>query len=155
MKRTKLQLDEMQLEKLYQIEEIGENICFFGLIAAILIQLLIGCNLRQIIGELIVFVVLSIYTLISSITQGIWAKCIAPTSVNNILASAVAAALVGIFFAAKLFAVSKLAITPGRIAAIAAMMFAVFAICLLPLELFRKLYQKRRDALDSEGESEE
>lgn len=154
-KRSKLQLDEMQLEKLYKIEEVGENICFFGLIAAILIQLLIGCTFRQIIGELIVFFALTVYTLVASLAEGIWSKSVAPTLKNNLLGGLIAAAAVGAFFAAKLFVFSRLAVSPARIRAIAIAMIIVFVLCFLPLELFRRLYQKRRDTLDHTGDSEE
>lgn len=154
-KHSKLQLDEMQLEKLHKIEEVGENICFFGLIAAILIQLLLGCTFRQIIGELIVFFALTVYTLVASLTQGIWSKSVAPTLRNNLLGGVIAAVTVGAFFAAKLFLFSKLAVTSARMRMIAIMMIIVFVLCFLPLELFRRLYQKRRDTLDHTGDSEE
>lgn len=148
--RVKIQLDEMQQEKLYKIEEKGENICFWGLLAAIVIQLLLGADLRQVIGEIVVFAVLSAFLLYASITQGIWSKRTAPTINSNVWYSVIAAVAVGIIFAVKGFVISKQAFSWGRLAVIIGTMIGVYILCFAALEVFRRMYLKRRSNLDGE-----
>jgi len=156
MKKRKTNLlDEMQRGKLYQMEEIGENICFWGLLAAIAIQLVLGCELRQVLGEMIVFALLCIYLLVAAIWRGIWTNAIAPTRKNNAIAGAAAAAVIGAFSAIRAFAVLKQAFSWGKIGTIALSMALAFLLCFAALEACRRLYQKRRKALDGENEGEE
>lgn len=148
-KHEKNLLDEMQQGKLYQITQTGENLCFWCLLAAIVIQLLLGGGLIQVMGEIIVFALLGLYLLIASMKQGIWAKHAAPTVKNNALASLIAAAAIGAVFVIKALIVSKQALEFQAVASILLAMAVGFLVCFALLEAFRIMYQKRRNTLDA------
>ena len=155
MKRNKDQglLDEMQRTKQFQIEEIGANLCFWGLLAAIVIQLLLKGTLTQVLGEIIVFAALSVFNLAASIRQGIWTNRFAATRKNCVWGSVLAAAAVGAVFLVKAL-LSRQPFTLQLAAVIGGSMAAAFAVCLLLLESFRRVYQKRREQLD-EGDGQD
>jgi len=145
----------MQREKLARIEAKGESICFWGLLAAILIQLMLGPDFRQIIGELAVFAVLSGYMAAACVRQGIWTRSIAPTLKNNAIGSAAAAAAIGVIAAIRAFAIRKLPFSWDRALEILITVAVVYALCFVVLEIVRRLYQSKRNALDDVDEETE
>ena len=54
-------LDEMQNQKLLKLEEYGFWIMFWVLLASIVVQLFTGAGIKEIIGEIVVLLIGSIY----------------------------------------------------------------------------------------------
>ena len=69
----------MQDSKLLKIEETGLWLSFWGLMAAIIIQFVIGTTLKGIAGEIFVLVIQSIYIAFSNIRNGLWTRSYSPT----------------------------------------------------------------------------
>ena len=98
MKAKNNNLDERQEQILLKIEHIGCWLAFWGLLAAILVQeVMYPGELRAIAGEWIVFMVLCIYILAGCLKNGIWDRRLKPNFRTNLLASFVAAVVVGLF----------------------------------------------------------
>ena len=57
LKKRAGNLDEMQDQKLLKLEEYGFWILFWTLLASILIQLITGAGMKEVIGEIIVFLI--------------------------------------------------------------------------------------------------
>lgn len=99
MKKTKSNLDELQELKLLKIEHNGCWLAFWGLLAVILTQIAIGNDSRQdLAGEWIVFMCLALYLTVGCIRNGIWDRKLKPNFKNNIMASSIAAVVMGILW---------------------------------------------------------
>ena len=156
MKKRQNMLDEMQENKLMKIEGAGFWLAFAGLLAAIIIQVLVYPNLRQIAGELTVFFIMSIYLIVLCLKNGLWSRTPVPTVKGNAISSAVAALAIGMI----LFARSQLILRNGLSKEFAVTLFlsmaVVFGGCFATLELTRVVYRRRRRQLDDgDGKSEE
>ena len=154
MKKMKNNLDELQELKLLKIEHNGCWLAFWGLLAAMLIQIAIGNDSRQnLVGEWIIFMCLAAYLTISCIRNGIWDRKLKPNLKTNLAASGIAAAVVGIFW----FFISyrnyhKLV---GSIATGIIMFLSVGVLCFFALTLSSKFYKKRIQKLEDIDESTE
>ena len=104
--KTKSNLDEMQRGKLLKIEEIGVWLAFWGLLAAVIVQLLLKADLTQVIGEICVFALVSVYLCVASIKNGLWTASIAASRKTNALFSIVPAAAIGLVSAVKALVIS-------------------------------------------------
>ena len=99
MKKTKSNLDELQELKLLKIEHNGCWLAFWGLLAVILTQIAIGNDSKQdLSGEWIVFMCLALYLTVGCIRNGIWDRKLKPNFKNNIMASSIAAVVMGILW---------------------------------------------------------
>lgn len=100
MKKMKNKLDEMQEQKLLQIEHNGFWIAFWGIVISIIVQIIIfgQQNWQSTIGELVLLFLVSIYTLVACIKNGIWDRNLAPTPKTNIVISIISSAVVGILY---------------------------------------------------------
>ena len=69
-------LDEMQEQKLLKIEHYGFWLAFWGLAAVIIMQVIMTKDVSNIstklAGETLVFLLISIYTLVACLVNGIW-----------------------------------------------------------------------------------
>ena len=155
MKKRKNNLDELQELKLLKIEHNGCWLAFWGLLAAILIQIAMGnAKMQNIGGEWIVFMCLAVCLGVSCIRKGIWDRRLKPSFRNNIITSGIAAAFMGVFW----FFVSyrnyhKLV---GSIATGVIMFFSIGILCMIALTICSKIYQKRVQKLEEgEDDSEE
>lgn len=141
-------LDEMQEKQLAKIESTGFWLAFWGLLAAVVFQVLVKPDLKQIVGELAVFFLMSAYLIIFSLKNGLWAKTPVPTSKGNMVSSIIAA----LAFGSILLVRSQLILRRGFSAGFAATLFLsvvlVFAGCFVTLEIVRTIYQRRRGKLD-------
>lgn len=156
MKKRQNMLDEMQENKLMKIEGAGFWLAFAGLLAAIIIQVLVYPNLRQIAGELTVFFIMSIYLIVLCLKNGLWSRAPVPTVKGNAISSAVAALAIGMILIAR----SQLILRNGLSKEFAVTLFlsmaVVFGGCFATLELTRVVYRRRRRQLDDgNGKSEE
>lgn len=146
-------LDEMQENKLKTIESMGFWLAFAGLLAAIIIQVLIRPDLKQITGELVVFFAMSAYLVVFCLKNGLWSRTPAPTVKGNVVSSAVAALALGAVLTAR----SQLILHKGFSVEFAALLLLAmgiaFAGCFATLEVTRALYRRRRRELDhTDGE---
>ena len=153
MKKTKSNLDELQELKLLKIEHNGCWLAFWGLLAVILTQIAIGNDSRQdLAGEWIVFMCLALYLTVGCIRNGIWDRKLKPNFKNNIMASSIAAVVMGIlWFIISYRNYHKLA---GSIATGVIMFFSIEILCFLALTLTSKIYKKRLKKLEDDSEDE-
>ena len=106
MNKRKNNLDEMQEQKLLKIEHNGMWFAFWGLLAIMLIQVVIGRDnfIRNIAGEWFLLMCLSVYSGVACIKNGIWDRKLKPNLKTNILLSFVSAAILGlVIFLASYF----------------------------------------------------
>lgn len=145
MKRSNL--DEMQEQKLLKIEHVGCWLAFWGLLAAMAIQALIGQG-TAVFGEWIVFMVLALYLGISCVRAGIWDRRLQMNTKTNLLLSMIAALCAGGFFG--LFLYLRYQAIHGALAAGGIMAGVTFALCMIALTIAMKATQKRLEKLNEE-----
>lgn len=140
-------LDEMKELELLKIEHRGMWLAFWGLLASILLQIILGFGFRQIMGEWIVFMVLCLYVLVACTRKGIWDRYLKPNIKTNLVLSLIAAA-----------AVCGAAAARGNWAATAALPLGTvilgaitFGLCFALLTVCGKLYARRKAKLNGEA----
>ena len=148
-KRTPSQLDEMQQAKLLKINSNGMNLCYIGLLAAILIQWLARRDFSAIMGEVIVFFLLVFYITGASIYEGLWSSKVKPSIRSNLLISLIPAAAVGILLFLR-NALSADASTVLSAPVILLLMGIAYALCMAVLSALLCLYNRRRSVLDEQ-----
>lgn len=148
-KRTPSQLDEMQQAKLLKINSNGMNLCYIGLLAAILIQWLVKRDFSAIIGEVIVFYLLMFYITGASIYEGLWSSKVKPSIRSNLLISLIPAAAVGVLLVLR-NALSADASTVLSAPVILLLMGIAYALCMAVLSALLCLYNRRRNVLDEQ-----
>ena len=144
----KSNLDEMQEQALLKIEHNGCWLAFWGLLAAMGIQLLLGIGGKALLGEWIVFMGMCVYLVAACLRQGIWDRRLKANGKTNLVVSAVAGVAMGIYFAILLKDTEMDLIVYLMICLIPAIV--VFALCMLLLTLSMAVYKKRRAKLDQE-----
>ena len=92
--KMKNNLDEMQEIKLRGIERNGCWFAFWALPAAMMIQLVLGAEPKQMAGEWIVFMCLALYLGIACMRAGIWDRHIPATPLANLVCSLIAGIIV-------------------------------------------------------------
>lgn len=148
---SKTNLDEMQERRLFQIEEIGFWLTFWASGAAVVIQAVLGADLKQIAGEGIVLLISSAYLVFATVRNGIWTKNgLAPTFRTNALVSLIPAGMCGVILLIRVLAVLKRPLTLGVAGVALAFAGVCYLGCLGALEALRAVYRKRRDELDAE-----
>lgn len=154
MKLRKSDLDEMQEQKLLRIEHNGCWLAFWGLLAAMAIQLAIyGPDAPgYYAGEWVVFMALALYQGIATARNGIWDRRLRPNAKTNLLLSLIAAVAV----AALMFTVTytRYGSLAGSIATGAITGGWSFGLCFGALSLAARYVRKRRQALEAEPEDE-
>lgn len=145
-------LDEMQNQKLMKLEEYGFWIMFWTLLASIVVQLILGCSLKEVLGEIVVFLIGSIYLTATTLKNGLWERTSTPSRKGNAAVSAVPAILIGIINVLKIIQNDK-ADTKSILITIA-ISIVVYAGCFIILEVLRTAYNKRRTKLDDIDEKE-
>ena len=154
MKNVKNNLDEMQEAKLLQIEHNGCWLAFWGLLAAIVVELFVfGVeNMRYFLGEWIVFMALCVYLGEACLRNGIWDRRLKADRKTNAIVSLIAGTAAGLVFAA--ISLVRYHSVPGAIATFAMLFVFVGAACYLALSLTAKEYKKKLAQLESEDEEE-
>lgn len=101
----KNQLDEMQEQKLLKIEHNMAWLAFWGLLAAIVAQVvLLGFgDFKAIAGECIVVIVISVYLVIDCVHNGIWDRKLKADPKTNFLASLIGALIFGAVTAFRVY----------------------------------------------------
>ena len=143
----KSNLDEMQEQELLKIEHKGCWLAFWGLLAAMAIQMVMRVPGRQVLGEWIVFMVLCLYLCIACLRKGIWDRHLKANWKTNLIASLLAAVVTGMlvtlsnpYLSEPLDYVLVAGLTGGF----------TFVLCFAGLTLCTKLYRSRRKKLDAE-----
>ena len=150
----KNKLDEMQELKLLKLESRGFWLAFFGLFAAILIQIaLYGPEFSErAMGEFIVFLSMGIYLVGGCLKNGIWDRHLQASPAVNIGASFLAAALTGLFNA--IMSYRDYHSVGGAVAVFLVYFFMTGIILSVTLCVCTALYQRRRKQLEAETEDE-
>ena len=143
----KSNLDEMQEQALLKIEHNGCCLAFWGLLAAIALQMVMRVPGRQMLGEWIVFMSLSLYIVIACLRKGIWDRHLKANRKTNLIVSLLAAVATGIlvtlsnpYLSEPLDYVLVAGLTGGF----------TFVLCFAALSVCKKLYRNRRNKLDKE-----
>ena len=154
MKKWKNQLDERQEQKMLRIEHNGCWLAFWGLVIAIIAQIMYygpDCS-KEIIGEFIVFMCLACYIAIGCVINGIWDRKLAPSWKVNLCTSLIAGVVSGGIRFAINYREYQMA------AAGAAVGFFVgiytFAGCFILLSIALFIYKWRENRLEDETEDE-
>ena len=143
----KSNLDEMQEQALLKIEHNGCWLAFWGLLAAMALQMVMRVPGRQMLGEWIVFMALSLYIVIACLRKGIWGRRLKAGWKTNLVGSLLAAVITGIlvtlsnpYLTEPLDYVLVAGLTGGF----------TFVLCFAALSVCTKLYRNRRNKLDKE-----
>ena len=146
-------LDEMQNQKLLKLEEYGFWIVFWALLASIIVQLIAGAGIKEVIGEIIIFLIGSVYLAITTLKNGLWTRSSVPSRKGNALVSVIPAAVIGALNVFKM--IQNNGISAYALLVTVGIMAAAYAGCFAILELFRASSQKRRSELDDIDEESE
>ena len=151
MMKKKNQLDEMQEQKLLAIEHNGMWFAFWGLFAAIMIQVVAGTP-ETVLGEVIIFLCMAVYQVAACIRNGIWDRRLSPTPKTNLVISIIA----GLVCAVVWFTVSfmKYHAFYGSLATGAFGFLVCVAVCYAALSWVASLYKKRHEALEKDNTEE-
>lgn len=101
--RKKTVLDEREMMEMYRIEHYGLWLMYGLLCAAILVQLLMGADLKQMAGEIAVVAVTSVAMIFANARHGIWDQSSWPSVRGN----AAYSLATGVLVAAVLVAVGR------------------------------------------------
>ena len=146
-------LDEMQDQKLLKMEEYGFWIMFWVLAIAIVVQLIIGSTLKEVVGEIAVLLIGSIYIAATSLKNGLWTRTSIPSMKGNAVTSIVPAVLLAAIHIIKM--IRSESFNTSNVLFTVAIMVAVYVACFAVLEAFRAMYKKRRAELDDIDETSE
>ena len=153
MKPKKNNLDEQQERRLLEIESRGYWLAFWGLLAALLAQMLFIKDMKTIIGEWILFIGLSLYLGISCVRAGIWDRRLDMSRRTCMIASLISALCVALFMFG--FTFLRFHRPAGSVAAAAVGGAVAFGGCYIALTLAARATKKRQDELNAEPEDEE
>ena len=147
-------LDEMQEQKLLKLESRGFWLLWWGLLAAMAVQLLVyGVEaFRLLLGEWVVFMLSSVYVTAACIKQGLWDRKLKPNFKTNLLMSLLAGVVSGGFMG--IYSYRSFGAAEAAFWTVALVGGCTFVLCLLALSLSAAAYKKRRQKLD-EGEGSE
>ena len=143
----KSNLDEMQEQELLKIEHNGCWLAYWGLLAVIAVQMLMGAPGSQVLGEWIVLMVFCFYIAVACLRKGIWGRRLKANWKTNLVGSLIAAVATG-----SLVTLSNPYLTePLDYVLVAGLTGGfTFVLCFVALSISMKLYKKRREKLDQE-----
>lgn len=149
-KKGKNRLDEMQEQKMLQIEHNGCWLAFWGLGIVLIVQRSLGMDLKAAAGEGIVFMCLALYIVTACVRNGIWDRKLSPTPKVNLGASLIAGIIGGGIYFYNTYA--EYHAFWGSVAAGLFIMGLTAVVCFGALSVACLLYRKRREQLESEDE---
>lgn len=151
----KSNLDEMQEQKLRKLESRCFWLTWCGLLAAMAVQMLVfGIEARRmLLGEWIVFMLVSVYMVAGCIRLGVWDRHLKPTFRTNLLLSLLAGLVTGGFMG--LYSYRSFGAAEAAWWTVVMAGGFTFVLCLLALSLSGAIYKKRREKLDEGEEGEE
>ena len=137
----KSNLDERQELKLLKIQHYGCWLAFWGLLADILIQMILGN---------IVFMSLVIYLVVASLKEGIWDRKYKPNLKTNLLFSTIGALVEGIVF--FIISYRDYQNLKGSIGIMILIFFMMEIVCMILFTVAGKIYKKRVHQLEDSNE---
>ena len=133
MARKKLTFEE-GMQELYRVEHFGLWLMYGLLCAAVLLQMLLGAEMRQMAGEIAVLIISSIAMVIANIRHGIWDTDARPSVKGNAVYSAGSGVCVLVV----------LAIVSGNIPAALFAGLGAAVLCFAALTISMRYMQKRQ-----------
>ena len=144
-------LDEMQKQTLLKIESRGFWALWVLLLAALIIESLLGFTLREMAAEWFIFMLGCAYSIISDLRAGIWDRHLkANTKTNAVVSLTGGAAIFG-------WGLIKFAEFGVGVAVLLAVFMGVctWALCIATLQLSMKAYKKRHAELENPKEDDD
>lgn len=152
MKRMKNNLDEMQEQKLLHLESSGFWLSWAALLLSIIVQMFIyGSDMgRQVLGEWVVFLVVSVYIVAGCIKHGIWDRRLKANGKTNFLTSLAAGLVTGVIMGMYNYRSYGYPVS----AAFSGLMVGIFTflLCIIALSASASAYKKRHRELEEEIE---
>lgn len=144
-------LDEMQRQTLLKIESRGFWILWVLLLAALIIESLLGFTAREMAAEWFIFMGGCVYSLACDLRAGIWDRRFKPNTKTNALMSLVGGVVV---FAWGLIKFAEFGL--GLAVLLAAIMgVCTFALTFALFQISMKYYQKRHTELENPKEDDD
>ena len=148
-------LDERQEQLLLQVEHSGCWLAFWGLLAAIVVQMIaFGFDFSAIAGEWIVFMVLALYLSCGCMKNGIWDRHLKPNGKTNLLLSLIAALAVGLIIFFSVWGKFPDKPVGSSLSGLIAAAFT-FVPCFVTLQLSAKAYRNKQKQLEEEPVEED
>ena len=144
LKKKKPVLDEREMLELYRAEHFGLWLMYGLLCAVVLVQMLLGADLRQMAGELVVVIISSAAMVIVHVRHGIWDTDARPSIKGNARYS----------LAAGLCVFAVLAMMSANVLISLAAGIGTAALCFLTLTGLMRYMQKRLARQEKELENE-
>ena len=144
-------LDEMQKQTLLKIESCGFWALWVLLLAALIIESLLGFTLREMAAECFIFMLGCAYSLISDLRAGIWDRHLKANTKTNAAVAVVGG--VAIF----VWGLIKFAEFGVGVAVLLAVFMAacIWVLCFATLQLSMKAYKKRHAELENPKEDDD
>ena len=144
-------LDEMQKQTLLKIESRGFWVLWVLLLAALIIESLLGFAPREMAAEWFIFMGGCVYAVVCDLRAGIWDRRFKPNTKTNAAVSVVGGAAVFVWMLIK-FAEYGL----GLAVLLAAIMgVCTWVLCFALLQLSMKAYKKRHAELENPKEDDD
>ena len=144
-------LDEMQKQTLLKIESRGFWALWVLLLAALIIESLLGFTPREMAAEFFIFMLGCAYALISDLRAGIWDRHLKANTKTNAAVSVVGGAAVFVWGLIKFveFGVGVAVLLAVFMAA------CTWVLCFAALQLSMKAYKKRHAELENPKEDDD
>lgn len=144
-------LDEMQKQTLLKIESRGFWVLWVLLLAALIIESLLGFTLREMAAEFFIFMLGCAYALISDLRAGIWDRHLKANTKTNAAVSVVGGAAIFVW------GLIKFAEFGMGVAVLLAVFMAActWVLCFATLQLSMKAYKKRHAELENPKEDDD
>lgn len=141
-------LDEMQKQTLLKIESCGFCLLWVLLLAALIIESLLGFTPREMAAEWFIFMLGCAYAVISDLRAGIWDRHLKANTKTNAVVGGVAVFVWGLI---------KFAEFGMGVAALQAVIMGVCTgvLCFALLQLSMKAYKKRHAELENPKEDDD
>lgn len=150
MKKWKSNLDEMQEQKLAQLESRTFWLAYLLLITAILVQMLLSCSFEAICGEAVVLLIMCIYLVVGCLRLGIWDRRMKSNWKTSLLVSMIPGFLVGLVTVVR--SLHEYGYT-NFVATVATFLLPFVFTCILTfalMSLSSAIYRKRKEKLEQE-----
>lgn len=153
--KLKNNLDEMQEQKLKQIEHTGFWLFFWGIFLAMMIQFAFFSDesLWLAAGEAAVFLPVSIWVMVQCLRNGIWDRRLKADPKTNLLVSLIGGLVAGVFCAIPVY--RNFGSLPGALATFVVAFLFTALVCFATLSLSASIYKKKVRSMETEPEGEE
>ena len=141
-------LDEMQKQTLLKIESRGFCLLWVLLLAALIIESLLGFTPREMAAEWFIFMLGCAYSVLSDLRAGIWDRHLKPNTKTNAAVSVVGGVVM------LVWGLIKFAEFGMGVAVLLAVFLGVctWVLCFATLQLTMKAYKKRHAELENPEE---